>query len=496
MPRALIALTALAAALRLPTLGSQSLWLDEVLTGNLARGSLGDLFHRVAEQEANPPLFYLAEWLWTRLAGTSEFALRLPSALCGIALVPVAYGIGRRLAGERAAVALAAIVAVHPLLVYYSQEARGYAAVALACALGFMYFLDAVEGRGGALGWAIASAVALGCHYFAIFPIAIEAAILLARRGRAALPAVVAVGVVGAGLLPLILQQLAGHHGDNVTAGTRLAERGKGIATSWLVGERGAAIDGLEWLAGALLVAGVIVLLVAGDRRPPVGEGRPDAAPSGVRAALWPALIGGGGAALMLLAAVVGADYLNNRNTTPVLVIVLAIPALGFALSRVGAALGVAACTALLVATIGALIDPAHAREDWRGAARALKDAPAVVVAPPFNETPLRWYAPGLRSVPAANVGELDVVIPDPKRDPLAAGALDTPPAPGFIPAGRRPVAASSSPATAPRTRSRCRTHRSTRGRASGSAPRGAGRAAGCSCARRLRADARRRGAA
>src|SRR6187399_367823 len=89
VPRALIALTALAAALRLPTLGSQSLWLDEVLTGNLARGTLGDLFHVVAQQEANPPLFYLVEWAWTPLAGTSEFALRLPSALCGIALVPV-----------------------------------------------------------------------------------------------------------------------------------------------------------------------------------------------------------------------------------------------------------------------------------------------------------------------------------------------------------------------------------------------------------------------
>jgi len=66
VPRALIVLTALAAALRLPTLGSQSLWLDEVLTGRLARGDLGALFHRVAEQEANPPLFYVAEWLWTR----------------------------------------------------------------------------------------------------------------------------------------------------------------------------------------------------------------------------------------------------------------------------------------------------------------------------------------------------------------------------------------------------------------------------------------------
>ena len=168
------------------------------------------------------------------------------------------------------------------------------------------------------------------------------------------------------------------------------------------------------------MVAGVIVLVV---RR-------------GARTALLPAAVGGGGAVLILLAAILGADYLNNRNTIPVLVIVLAIPALGFALGRLGAALGVAACVALLAATIGALIDPAHAREDWRGAARALRSTPAVVVAPPFNETPLRWYAPGLRSVPTATAREFAVVIPDPKRDPLAPGALAAPPAPGFSPAG------------------------------------------------------------
>ena len=54
------------------------------------------------------------EWVWTRVAGTSEVALRLPSALFGIALVPVAFAIGRRLGGQRAAVALAALVAVQP----------------------------------------------------------------------------------------------------------------------------------------------------------------------------------------------------------------------------------------------------------------------------------------------------------------------------------------------------------------------------------------------
>ena len=419
VPRALIALTALAAALRLPTLGSQSLWLDEVLTGELARGDLGALLHRIAEQEANPPLFYLAEWLWTRLAGTGELALRLPSALCGIALVPVAYGIGRRLASERAGFALAALVAVHPLLVYYSQEARGYAAVALACALGFMYFLDAVDGRRGALGWALASAVALGCHYFAIFPVAIEAAILLARRGRAALPALAGVGVAGAALLPLLLEQLDGNHGENVSGGVALGERVRGVATSWAVGERGPAIDGLHYLAGALLAAGAVIVLARRDRR-----------------ALLPAAVGLGGAAAMVLVAALGADYLNNRNTLPVLVILLAIPALGYAAGRAGPALGAAACATLLAATIGALIDPAHARHDWRGAARAARGAQAIVLAPPYNAIPMRWYAPDLRPTQAATVSELAVVVADPERDPLPPGALDAAPATGFRPAG------------------------------------------------------------
>jgi 4-amino-4-deoxy-L-arabinose transferase-like glycosyltransferase len=427
VPRTLIALTVLAAGLRLPTLGSQSLWLDETATGQLARGSLGALFHQVAQREATPPLYFVAEWLWTRVAGTSEVALRLPSALCGLALVPVAYGIGQRLAGQRAAVALAALVSVHPLLVYYSQEARGYAAVALACALGFVYFLDVLGDRGGWPGWALASSVALWCHYFAIFPVTIEAAVLLFLRGRRALPGVATVAVVGAGLLPLVIEQIGGDHGGDVTGGVALATRVKGVATSWVVGERGAAIQGLEWIGGLLLVAGAVLLVARGG----APRGEPGAADLR-RAAVYPAVVCGGGAASILIAAALGADYLNNRNTIPVFVLSLAIPALGFAIGRLGAALGALACVALGAATIGALVDPAHAREDWRAAARDLGATPAVIVAPPFDATPLRWYAPGLRATPATAVTELAVVVTDPDRDPLPPGALATPPAPGF----------------------------------------------------------------
>jgi hypothetical protein len=156
------------------------------------------------------------------------------------------------------------------------------------------------------------------------------------------------------------------------------------------------------------------------------------------RAAVLPAVVGGGGAVLIGLAAVGGADYLNNRNTVPVLAIALAVPALGFAAGRAGAALGAAACLALAAATIGALIDPAHAREDWRATARDLGAAPAVIVAPPYADVPLRWYRPALQPSPpqGVEVRELAVVLSDPDRNPLPPGALDAAPVPGFTPAG------------------------------------------------------------
>ncbi|HTQ68943.1 MAG TPA: glycosyltransferase family 39 protein, partial [Solirubrobacteraceae bacterium] len=123
----LAALTLLAAVLRLSTLDQQSFWYDEAFT--VVRDlhpSLGSTLHSVVHTENNPPLWYLIAWADSRVLGTGVIALRLPSALCGIALVPVAWGLGSELAGRRTATLLAAIVAVNPLYVWYAQEARPY----------------------------------------------------------------------------------------------------------------------------------------------------------------------------------------------------------------------------------------------------------------------------------------------------------------------------------------------------------------------------------
>ena len=55
-----------------------------------------------------------------------EWTLRFPSVVFGVLTVPLMWAVGRRLMGRGAGVAAAWLTAVHPLYVYYAQEARMY----------------------------------------------------------------------------------------------------------------------------------------------------------------------------------------------------------------------------------------------------------------------------------------------------------------------------------------------------------------------------------
>src|SRR5205085_1218336 len=68
---------------------------------------------------------------WTAAFGTSETALRLLSAIIGIATVWFAYRLADELLGRRAALYVAALLALSTLPIYYSREARAYALFAL-----------------------------------------------------------------------------------------------------------------------------------------------------------------------------------------------------------------------------------------------------------------------------------------------------------------------------------------------------------------------------
>ncbi|MEJ5232061.1 MAG: hypothetical protein WHV64_07660 [Geminicoccaceae bacterium] len=113
--------------MRLSGLGAEPLWLDEAFSWRWAHLPLADLWGPAAATETNPPLWFTLERLVLATLGDGEAMLRLPAASFGILAVPLAFLVGRALAGSGAGLAAAALVATDPLLVAYSQEARGYA---------------------------------------------------------------------------------------------------------------------------------------------------------------------------------------------------------------------------------------------------------------------------------------------------------------------------------------------------------------------------------
>ncbi len=121
----------LAGALRFYRIEAQSFWNDEGNSARLAERSI-DLIIEGARGDIHPPGYYLALHYWRALFGPSEAALRGLSALCGVALVGFVFLLGRRLfEGETVGLIAATFAALDPFQVYYSQEARMYAMLAL-----------------------------------------------------------------------------------------------------------------------------------------------------------------------------------------------------------------------------------------------------------------------------------------------------------------------------------------------------------------------------
>src|SRR5581483_2307570 len=198
------------AVLRFVTLGRQSFELDEVTTVHVLRGSFPQMLHAVARQESTPPVYYALAWVSAHVFGFGEFAVRAPSALAGTAMVGLAYPAALEFLGRRwPAVAVAALTAVSPILVWYSQEARSYALYACLCSASLLLFARALAAptRSNTWSWAAVSALAVATHYFAGFLVAAEIVLLLRRGGRRFLRPTMAIAIVSAILLPLAVYQ-------------------------------------------------------------------------------------------------------------------------------------------------------------------------------------------------------------------------------------------------------------------------------------------------
>jgi O-antigen/teichoic acid export membrane protein len=217
---AVLALTAGGLVLRL--LASRGLWLDEATEVSQAHMSYGAMLHNLASTDVHPPLHHTVLWLTVRVFGDGELAVRLPSLVAGTLLIPVLYRAGSELYDRRAGLAAAALAAVAPFPVWYSQEARMYSFFMLFAALAVWMQVRAVRrGRPGDwIGYALASAALLWNQYFSVLLVLTQQAafaITVLRSGldagerrrllRGWLGSALLIAVLVAPLLPFALEQ-------------------------------------------------------------------------------------------------------------------------------------------------------------------------------------------------------------------------------------------------------------------------------------------------
>jgi uncharacterized membrane protein len=159
-------IVAAGAGLRLYRLDFQSLWLDEGLQFYVAtENSIGELFRQT--NSFHPPLSFVINHLFL-LVGESDFFLRLPSALFGIASLPLLYVLGRDLMSKNVAVFAVLVLALSPFHIWYSQEGRMYSQLLFLSLLSSWLLIQAVR-RGQARWWVyftVAGAAGMYTHIF------------------------------------------------------------------------------------------------------------------------------------------------------------------------------------------------------------------------------------------------------------------------------------------------------------------------------------------
>lgn len=217
LPLALIVLLGL--GLRLYRLDSVSFWSDEAFTTHWIHKDLVFLWTRGLELETTPPLYYTLLKFWAWLAGSSDLAIRLFSALASTATIPLVFLLGRAFGRPATGLAAALLFALMPMQVFYAQEARAYALVPLFLAtalLGLLRFTRAAMAAERAEGWqglplfAGSAVLLIYSHATSVFTVAALdlccAGLLLASApGRRALPRLI---LANLGVAVLSLPQL------------------------------------------------------------------------------------------------------------------------------------------------------------------------------------------------------------------------------------------------------------------------------------------------
>lgn len=159
----LLGVTLMALLFRLIEANS-GLWLDEIYSVvNQFRLSPIELITTYVGDNQHP-LYALLASASISVFGEHPWVVRFPAIVFGVASIPALYILGRRVGGHNEALLASALLAVSYHHVWFSQNARGYSAIALAAILCTDRFLSLIDNRRQRDVALFAVIVALGCY--------------------------------------------------------------------------------------------------------------------------------------------------------------------------------------------------------------------------------------------------------------------------------------------------------------------------------------------
>jgi len=151
------------------TLLNESLWGDEAFSALAVMKSFHEMIGVVMRDTA-PPGFYVLGWLWIRMFGSSEIALRSLSLL--LILGAAAFGglIVYEISKKKVVSLLTTLICfLNPFSFIYAFEWRMYALLAFTT-LGSIYFFVSRKWK----GYIVLTVLALYTHHFSLFTVAAE----------------------------------------------------------------------------------------------------------------------------------------------------------------------------------------------------------------------------------------------------------------------------------------------------------------------------------
>lgn len=144
------------------------MWMDEIYTLWASHQGLAQALD-VSRRDVHPPLHFMLVSGWVSLGATSDFWLRAPSIVFGALSIVGTFLLARDAFGRGAGLLAAAMLAIHPQHVHFSQELRSYAMLWMLFVWAWWFAWRWIERgeRAAAIGYVVTATLALYTHYFA-----------------------------------------------------------------------------------------------------------------------------------------------------------------------------------------------------------------------------------------------------------------------------------------------------------------------------------------